>query len=71
VKLLADTRIPPGKSRVVIVPVPKGGEVEVVATKARMYEDAFKYHHLQGQYVRAREFFREKFTVSPVEPSAH
>jgi hypothetical protein len=63
VKLLADTRIPPGEKRVLIVPVPSGGEVEVVATKARMYQDAFDYHHLQGQYVRAREFFRNTTLV--------
>ena len=54
VKLLADTRIPPGQRRVLIVSVPKGGEVEVVASKARMYEAAFEYHHLEGRYVRAR-----------------
>lgn len=65
VKLLADTRIPPGGRRVLIVPAPKGGQVEVVATKARMYEEAFNYHHLEGKYVRAREFFRDKFEVPP------
>lgn len=63
VELLADTRIPPGQKRVLIVDVPSDGTVEVVGTKARMYEDAFEYHHLEGQYVRAREFFREKFVT--------
>ena len=63
VTLLADTRIPPGQRRVLIVPVPSGGEVEIVATKARMYEEAFEYHQLEGRYVRAREFFRATISV--------
>lgn len=63
VQLLADTRIPPGEKRALIVSVPSGGEVEIVATKARMYEEAFDFHHLQGQYVRAREFFRTTYTI--------
>ncbi len=63
VTLLADTRIPPHQRRVLIVPVPIGGEVEVIATKARMYEEAFEYHQLEGHYVRAREFFRTTISV--------
>ena len=63
VTLLADTRIPPGQRRVLIVPVPSGGEVEVVAIKARMYEEAFEYHQLEGRYVRAREFFRTTTSI--------
>lgn len=70
VELLADTRIPPGKERVMIVSVPSEGTMEVVATKARMYEDAFEYHHLEGQYVRAREFFRETFDVAKLDHGA-
>ncbi|MFZ1864747.1 MAG: multiheme c-type cytochrome [Polyangiales bacterium] len=66
VKLLADTRIPPGQKRVLIVAVPSGGTVEVAATKARMHKAAFEYHHLEGQYVRAREFFRETVNVADV-----
>ena len=63
VTLLADTRIPPGQRRVLIVPVSSGGEVEVIATKARMYEEAFEYHQLEGRYVRAREFFRTTISI--------
>lgn len=66
VKLLADTRIPPGDERVLIIAVPSDGTVEVAATKARMYEEAFEYHHLEGQYVRAREFFRQTTHVSDI-----
>ncbi|MGB8328911.1 MAG: multiheme c-type cytochrome [Polyangiales bacterium] len=62
VKLLADTRIPPGDKRVLLVPVPSRAEIEVVGTKARMYQEAFDYHRLEGKYVRAREFFRETFS---------
>ena len=61
VTLLADTRIPPGQRRVLVVRVPSDGEVEVIAIKARMYEEAFEYHQLEGSYVRAREFFRKTF----------
>lgn len=68
VKLLADTRIPPGDKRVLILDVPSGGTLEIVATKARMYEDAFEYHHLEGQYVREREFFREQIQVADIVP---
>jgi len=63
VTLLADTRIPPGQRRVLIVPVPSSGEVEIIATKARMYEEAFEYHHLEGSYVRAREFLRSTVSI--------
>lgn len=69
VKLLADTRIPAGQKRVLIVSVPPDGIVDIVATKARMYEDAFQYHNLQGQYVRARELFRRKLHVADVGAS--
>jgi hypothetical protein len=66
VKLLADTRILPGEERVLIIAGPSGGVVEIAATKARMYEDAFEYHHLEGKYVRAREFFRQTISVADV-----
>ncbi|MGD8608272.1 MAG: cytochrome c3 family protein [Myxococcales bacterium] len=66
VELLADTRIAPGDKRVLIIAVPSGGTVEIAAIKARMYEDAFEYHHLQGQYVREREFFRQQIQVADV-----
>jgi len=66
VKLLADTRISPGRERVLVVASPSDGTVEISATKARMYEEAFEYHHLQGQYVRAREFFHQKMGVSDI-----
>ena len=63
IELLADTRIPPGEKRVLIVAVPSSGTLEIVGTKARMYEDAFQYHQLEGQYVRARQFFRKVITT--------
>ena len=63
IELLADTRIPPGDSRVLIVRVPSGGDLDVVATKARMYQEAFDYHNLEGQYVREREFFRQTIRI--------
>ncbi len=64
VKLLADTRIPPGEKRVLIIAVPATGTLEILGTKARMYEDAFEYHRLAGQYVRAREFFRDTLDLA-------
>ncbi len=67
VKLLADTRIPPGERRVLIVAVPSEGTVEITATKARMYEEAFEYHHLEGQYVREREFFHQTVPIGADE----
>ncbi len=63
IELLADTRIPPGDSRVLIVRVPSGGEHDVVATKARMYQEAFDYHNLEGQYGREREFVRQTIRI--------
>ncbi|MGB5694986.1 MAG: multiheme c-type cytochrome [Polyangiales bacterium] len=71
IELLADTRVPPGEQRVLIVPVPSEGEVEVVATKARMYRQAFDYHHLKGQYVRSREFFRKRIRIADLYDSAY
>ncbi len=58
-KLLADTRIPSGERRVLGVQVPVRGEaeVEVIAHKYRMHQDAFDYHDLDGQYVRGVQFF--------------
>lgn len=46
-----------------IVPVPSGGEVEVIATKARMCEEAFEYHQFEGRYVRALESFRTTLSI--------
>jgi hypothetical protein len=46
-----------------VVRVPSDGEVEIIATKARMYEEAFEYHELEGHYVRAREFFRTTISL--------
>lgn len=62
--LLANTRLLPGESRVIPIGAPAGSTIEVVATKYRMYLDAFEHHELEGEYVRGREFFRATYPTS-------
>lgn len=66
-RLLADTRLAPGEDALVLLSVPDDREleVEVIATKNRMYPEAFAYHELEGKYVRGREFHRSVWTVKP------
>lgn len=73
-RLLADTRIEPGTTRYILFHIPPdAATVEVVAFKYRMYQDAFDYHELSGEYVRGREFFGEEWRVNDgeLQPQPH
>ncbi len=65
IERLTDTRLASGERRDVILEVPGGGPIEVVveADKWRMYEGAFDYHELEGDYVRGRRFHRSIWEV--------
>jgi len=68
VRQLDDTRFAPGESRVVGLLVPKLDvpvALRVTATKARMNEDAFEHHQLEGKSVRARVFHDSSWMLFP------
>jgi hypothetical protein len=63
IKLEESNRIPAGETFTFYLDVPAAlpFDVEVVGNKYRMYEEAFEHHHLEGRYVRGREFERRTF----------
>lgn len=57
IEQLSDTRLNPDEVRVLPLDVPKKAvRLRVVGEKFRMYQGAFDYHELDGEYVRGRTF---------------
>ncbi len=65
IRLISDNRIEAGES--LYLPLtgdwPEAVEVEVVAEKFRMHQEAFDYHDLEGRYVNSREFHRSRWRI--------
>ncbi|MFB6264898.1 MAG: hypothetical protein ABEL76_14945, partial [Bradymonadaceae bacterium] len=62
-----DNRLAPGESIDVPlrIPIDHGPVwIDVVASKYRMYPEAFEHHDLQGRYVRGRTFHRSTWRLS-------
>jgi hypothetical protein len=65
IEKLTDNRIPAGKYHDIVLEVPRDTrfQVEIVAHKYRMYEEAFEHHELEGEYVRGRKFHESQWSV--------
>lgn len=69
IELQADTRLMPGETRSLRLEVPaETAYVTLLGEKFRMYEDAFDYHELEGQYVRGRKFLDKRWVFEDGQP---
>ncbi|MFW5967050.1 MAG: multiheme c-type cytochrome [Persicimonas sp.] len=65
IEKLTDNRIASGETHDVALDVPlvDGVEIEIVAHKYRMFEEAVEHHDLEGEYVRGRKFHESRWKV--------